>query len=277
MKVYLDMVGCRLNQSELETYARQFRIAGHTLTSKAELADLIVINTCTVTAAAASDSRQMIRQAARSGANQIIVTGCWATLNPQESAEFPGVSQVLGNLEKDHLVSTSLNIPINEFAQGTIQREPIPGSRLRTRAFIKVQDGCDNHCTYCITTLARGVSRSRPINDILADIHSALDGGYQEIILTGVHLGSWGYDFTQPSRLENLISAILDDTNTPRLHLSSLEPWDITSDFFELWQNSRLCRHLHLPLQSGSGATLRRMGRKVTPDTYAELIRQARY
>jgi threonylcarbamoyladenosine tRNA methylthiotransferase MtaB len=269
MKVFLDMVGCRLNQSEIERYARQFRLAGHSLTSDAELADLIVINTCTVTAAAASDSRQKIRRAARTGAKQIIVTGCFATLNPRETAELPRVSQVIGNLEKDDLVPMVLNIPASLFDRTSIQREPIPGTRLRTRAFIKVQDGCDNRCTYCITTLARGKGRSRPIIDILADIHSALDGGSQEIVLTGVHLGSWGYDFYQPSRLENLVRTILDDTDTPRLHLSSLEPWDISPNFFELWQNSRLCRHLHLPLQSGSGATLRRMGRKVTPGAFA--------
>ena len=276
MKVFLDMVGCRLNQSELEAYARQFRIAGHTLTSKAESADLIVINTCTVTAAAASDSRQMIRQAARSGANQIIVTGCWATLNPRETAEFQGVSQVIGNLEKDRLVSTVLDIPVNEFNQWTIQRRPIPGSRMRTRAFIKVQDGCDNHCTYCITRLARGSGRSREIDSILKDVHYALAGGTLEIVLTGVHLGSWGNDFVISSHLSGLVRAILSETDTPRLRLSSLEPWDIYPDFFELWQNPRLCRHLHLPLQSGSEATLRRMGRRIKPESYANLANQAR-
>jgi threonylcarbamoyladenosine tRNA methylthiotransferase MtaB len=276
MKVFLDMVGCRLNQSELETYSRQFRIAGHTLTSHAELADLIVINTCMVTAAAASDSRQKIRQATRSGANQLIVTGCWATLNPQETAEMSGVSQVISNLEKDHLVSTALNIPINEFSQRTIRREPIPGTRLRTRAFIKTQDGCDNHCSYCITRLARGSGRSQGIKGILDDINSALAGGAQEIVITGVHLGSWGYDFEKPSHLLNLINAILSETETPRLRLSSLEPWDISPEFFELWQNPRLCRHLHLPLQSGSERTLRRMGRRITPESYANLIHHAR-
>jgi threonylcarbamoyladenosine tRNA methylthiotransferase MtaB len=276
MNIYLDMVGCRLNQSEIESYARQFRLAGHTLTSNAEIADLIVINTCTVTAAAASDSRQKIRQATRAGANQIIVTGCYATLNPQETASLTGVTQVIGNLKKDDLVSIVLNIPSSSYNQTSIPREPIPGARLRTRAFIKVQDGCDNHCTYCITTLARGAGRSRPIKDVLVDVRSALDGGSQEILLTGVHLGSWGYDFAQPLHLQSLVRAILDDTQTPRLRLSSLEPWDISPNFFELWQDSRLCRHLHLPLQSGCEATLKRMGRKITPQAYAEQIRQAR-
>jgi len=276
MKVFLDMIGCRLNQSEIETYARQFRLAGHSLTSDAASADLIVINTCSVTAAAASDSRQKIRQAARAGANGIVVTGCFATLDPYTTADLPGVSQVISNQEKDNLVPIVLNIPASMFHRTSIQREPIPGTRLRTRAFIKVQDGCDNHCTYCITRFARGVGRSRRINEILMDIHSALDGGSQEIVLTGVHLGSWGYDFELPLHLQDLVSAILDDTETPRLRLSSLEPWDITPEFFELWQNSRLCRHLHLPLQSGSEATLHRMGRKVTPQAYADLILLAR-
>ena len=276
MKVFLDMVGCRLNQSELEAYARQFRLAGHTLSSTANSADLIVINTCSVTAAAASDSRQKIRQAALSGANQIIVTGCWATLYPQETSELPGVSQVIGNPEKDLLVSTVLKIPLPGAEHQTIQREPIPGTRLRTRAFIKVQDGCDNHCTYCITRIARGAGRSRGINAILDDIHSALEGETKEVVLTGVHLGSWGYDFEPSSHLSTLVKTILSETDIPRLRLSSIEPWDISPEFFELWQNPRLCRHLHLPLQSGSESTLKRMGRRVTPAGFAHLIYQAR-
>lgn len=276
MKVYLDMVGCRLNQSEIEGYARQFRLAGHTLTSDAEQADLIVINTCTVTAAAASDSRQKIRQAARAGADEIVVTGCFATLNPRETAALAGVTQVIHNREKDDLVSLVLNIPTTSFAYNPIRREPIPGSRLRTRAFIKVQDGCDNHCTYCITRIARGMGKSRTSKEVIGDIQSALEGGTQEIVLTGVHLGSWGYDFAEPSHLECLIGTILDETTTPRLRLSSIEPWDISPEFFELWQDRRLCRHLHLPLQSGCDETLKRMGRRITSGDFTKLVRQAR-
>jgi threonylcarbamoyladenosine tRNA methylthiotransferase MtaB len=276
MKVFLDMVGCRLNQGEIEAYARQFRLAGHTLTPDSSSADLVVINTCSVTTAAAADSRQKIRQAARSGAGQIIATGCYATLEPSAVLRLPGVSQVIDNLDKDLLVPMVLNIPPADLEHGTIQREPVPGSRLRTRAFIKVQDGCDNHCTYCLTRLARGVGRSRSPDTVLIDINAALQGGAQEIVLTGVHLGSWGYDFTPPSSLQSLLIAILDSSNAPRLHLSSIEPWDITPDFFDLWQNPRLCRHLHLPLQSGSAATLHRMGRKITPESYAHLVAQAR-
>lgn len=276
MKVFLDMVGCRLNQAEIEGYANQFRAAGHSLTADPASADLIVINTCTVTSAAASDSRQKIRQASRSGANQVVVTGCLATLDPQQITVIPGVTQVISNFNKDGLVPAVLGIDPSAFTHTIIHRQPIPGARLRTRAFIKVQDGCNNHCTYCITRLARGAGHSRPLQNILSDIHSALDGGYKEIVLTGVHLGSWGYDFAQPSNLSFLVREILDLTSTPRLHLSSIEPWDISADFFELWNNPRLCRHLHLPLQSGSAATLKRMARKISPVAYAELIHQAR-
>ncbi len=157
-----------------------------------------------------------------------------------------------------------------------LPREPLPGLHLRTRAFIKVQDGCDNACTFCITTLARGVSRSRPLDEIITDINSALNGGAQEIVLTGVHLGSWGLDFQPARRISDLISFILARTSVPRLRLSSLEPWDLDSDFFTLWQSPRLCRHLHLPLQSGSDRVLRRMARKVTPDSFAKLVHTAR-
>lgn len=276
MNIFLDMVGCRLNQSELELFARQFRLAGHRLTPDIEFADMVVINTCTVTAAAASDSRHKIRQAARTGSNQIIVTGCYATLNPYDISKLSEHIRVIGNQEKDDLVSTVLNIPIVDFSQRTIERQPIPGSRLRTRAFIKVQDGCDNHCTYCITQLARGSSRSCTIDSILADIQSAVNGDTKEIVLTGVHLGSWGNDFKPPMHLLNLVNSILSETQIQRLRLSSIEPWDISPEFFELWQNPRLCRHIHLPLQSGSKTTLRRMGRRITPAAFANLIHQAR-
>jgi threonylcarbamoyladenosine tRNA methylthiotransferase MtaB len=276
MKVFLDMVGCRLNQSEIESYASQLRQAGHSLTEDATSADLVIINTCTVTAAAASDSRQKIRQAARAGARQIVVTGCHATLNPSEIYLLQGVTQVVDNQHKDDLVPRVLYGDSSTNIHPFIRREPVPGSRLRTRAFIKVQDGCDNYCTYCITRLARGKGRSRPIAYVLDDVHAALSGAAQEIVLTGVHLGSWGYDFSAPQNLKSLVRTILDETAVPRLRLSSLEPWDISPDFFDLWQDPRMCRHLHLPLQSGCDETLRRMGRKINTGAYWHLLQHAR-
>ena len=276
MKVYLDSVGCRLNQSEIESYARQFRAAGHELVASPAEADLVVINTCAVTAAAASDSRQKVRLAARLGGREIVVTGCWSTLDPQAAASLPRVVQVVPNLEKDNLVANLLQLPAEVFDLEPVARQPVPGARLRTRAFIKVQDGCDNRCTFCVTTLARGAARSRSIAQVLVDIKSALDGACQEIVLTGVHLGSWGQDFSPPQYLRHLVESVLEGSCIPRLRLSSLEPWDLDQNFFELWQDSRLCRHLHLPLQSGSAATLRRMARKTTPQRFAALLDAAR-
>ncbi len=290
MKVYLDSVGCRLNQSEIETYARQFRAAGHTLVATAGEADLVVINTCTVTSAADSDSRQKIRQAGRAMAigagpapKEIVVTGCWSTLHPQAARALPGVGRVIPNGQKDRLVPDLLQISPEVFDQEPLEREPVPGMRARTRAFIKVQDGCDNRCTFCVTTLARGESRSRPISAVLADVQAALHGksaadpqAAREIVLTGVHLGSWGQDLRPRLRLRHLVEAILAETETPRLRLSSLEPWDLDEDFFSLWADRRLCRHLHLPLQSGCAATLRRMARKTTPESFARLVSAAR-
>ena len=276
MKIFLDSVGCRLNQSEIEAYARQFRLAGHELVASPAEADLAVVNTCAVTAQAASDSRQKIRQAARLGSKEVAVTGCWSTLNPQGAAALPKVSRVVPNVEKDHLVADLLHIPQESFDLEPLARQPVPGARLRTRAFIKVQDGCDNRCTFCVTTIARGQGRSRSINKVLAEIRSALDGGCKEVVLTGVHLGSWGHDLTPPLHLRHLVQEILRHTDVPRLRLSSLEPWDLDAEFFGLWADGRLCRHLHLPLQSGSAATLRRMARKTNPEAFASLVAAAR-
>ena len=276
MKVFLDTIGCRLNQSEIETYARQFRTAGHTLVPTAGEADLVVINTCAVTQAAASDSKQKVRQAARNSAASVVLTGCWSTLNPSAAAKLPGVTHTIPNLNKDLLVSEILQVPAERFDQDFLERVPVPGLRLRTRAFVKVQDGCNNRCTFCVTTLARGESRSRPTHEVLKDITAAVAGGAQEVVLTGVHLGSWGYDFEKPSSLKTLVKTILSDSDARRVRLSSLEPWDIQEDFFDLWQDSRLCRHLHLPLQSGSAATLRRMARKTTPQDFSKLVGLAR-
>jgi threonylcarbamoyladenosine tRNA methylthiotransferase MtaB len=276
VNVFLDSIGCRLNQSEIEAYARQFRMAGHTLVSSAGQADLVVVNTCAVTQAAVADSRQKVRQAQRQGAGQVVVTGCWSSLDPSGAAALPGVSQVIPNAQKDLLVPQVLDLPAEEFDREFIERQPVPGLRLRTRAFIKAQDGCDNRCTFCITTLARGPGRSREIPAVLADIQAAVAGGAQEAVLTGVHLGSWGSDFTKPTHLKELVQAILAHTHIPRLRLSSLEPWDLHTGFFDLWQDQRLCRHLHLPLQSGCAATLRRMARKTTPQAFQALVAVAR-
>ena len=267
--------------------ALQFRAAGHEIVASANMADMAVVNTCAVTNDAASESRSKIRQIGRAGVNQIIATGCWSTLQPKEAAALPNVLQVVPNAGKDRLVADTLKLQpsspnVHPFDLEPISRQPLPGLHRRTRAFIKVQDGCDNHCTFCITTVARGEGLSRPLADVILDVRSALDGGAKEIVLTGVHLGSWGYDFSNlfptgsGTHLSDLIRVILNETDAPRLRLSSLEPWDLNETFFSLWENKRLMPHLHLPLQSGCESTLKRMARKTTPGSFRKLVSAAR-
>ncbi|MBV6395922.1 MAG: Threonylcarbamoyladenosine tRNA methylthiotransferase MtaB [Anaerolineales bacterium] len=277
MKIHLDSIGCRLNQSEIETMARQFRAAGHEIVAQAAGAELAVVNTCAVTADAAADSRQLIRHLARAGVGQIIPTGCWTTLQMKEAASLPNVLKVVSNLQKDDLVSefnSESKIPNLEFETEPLARQPLPGLQRRTRAFIKAQDGCDNACTFCVTTVARGAARSRPLAEVIEDVNFALAGGVKEIALTGVHLGAWGQE--RGIHLRDLVKAILDQTDAPRLRLSSLEPWDLDADFFRLWENPRLMPHLHLPLQAGSESTLKRMARKTTPASFRALLAAAR-
>ncbi len=275
-KIYLDMIGCRLNQSELEHIGKQVRLAGHKLVGDVSQADLAIVNTCAVTSKAAADSRQLSRNLERSGIGEIILTGCWATLEPDVASTLPGVFKVVANVDKDQLVSLALPGNIQEFELEPDQRRPIPGARKRTRAFIKVQDGCDKRCTFCITTIARGKATSLSIAGILEDIQAAAASGVKEVILTGVQLGAWGTDLSRPLELADLVDAILKHTEIPRVRLSSIEPWSITPSLIERWRDPRLCRQLHIPLQSGSATTLRRMGRPTNPERYQALIKEIR-
>jgi len=276
MKVFFDTVGCRLNQAEIEQMAAQFRAAGHLVVTEVEQADLVVVNSCAVTAEAASDSRQKARQAQKAGVPNIVLTGCWATLSPAEAALLPGVKTVIPNSEKESLTQTVLGSEFSVYNLEPLERTPLPGIHKRTRAFIKAQDGCNNHCTFCITRLARGEARSESKEKILEHIHFAEAGHAHEVVISGVHLGSWGKDNEERETITDLIHFILDHSHIERLRLSSIEPWDLDERFFELWQNKRVCRHLHLPLQSGCGATLKRMVRNTTPSAYRGLVAKIR-
>jgi threonylcarbamoyladenosine tRNA methylthiotransferase MtaB len=272
MNIYLDMIGCRLNQSEIEIMARQFVAAGHTLVADPTDADLAVINTCTVTSAAAADSRKVIRRIARSGVDKIVSTGCWSTLHPEESQQLPGVVQVVPNHKKEDLVPLLLSQNGDPSSKILQKRVAIPGSRLRTRAFIKIQDGCSHHCTFCITTVARGDSKSISLENIILELDSALHGGSKEAVFTGVQLGSWGKDLNPRLDLSDLVEGALKQTEISRFRLSSIEPWDVSDRLIDLLQETRVARHLHLPLQSGSRTVMRRMARAITPDRYEDLI-----
>lgn len=271
MKVFFDTIGCRLNQAEIERYAAQFAMLGHEPVPDAESADLVVINTCSVTAAAASDSRGKIRSAAKTGA-KVVVTGCWSTMEPEIAAAMEGVSQVVPNAEKDALTSAVLGVEKEIFDEEPLKRIVLPGIHARTRAFIKIQDGCDNHCTFCVTHLVRGKSVSVAKERVLRDVLAAVRSEGKEIVLTGVNLGAWGLDLEPAEELADLISFLLKETDIPRIRLSSLESWNLSDRFLRMWEDPRMCPHFHLPLQSGSESVLKRMARRTTPEEFRRLV-----
>jgi threonylcarbamoyladenosine tRNA methylthiotransferase MtaB len=272
MRIFLDTIGCRLNQSEIEGFANLFRALGHQVVGDPTQADVAIVNTCAVTAKAAADSRKHLRRASREGAQLVIATGCWATLELEAAQNLEGVHSVFVNNQKDSMVADILNLTPEHISTIKVVREPLPGDRGRTRAFIKVQEGCDNRCTYCLTRLARGRSRSRNLNDINNDIQAAIDGGAKEIVLSGVQLGAWGRDFDEPQGLRDLLVEILTRQDIQRLRLSSIEPWEFDLEMLSLWQDQRLCRQLHIPLQSGSDRILKRMGRPIRVSSYKALV-----
>lgn len=270
--LHLDFIGCRLNQAEIEGLGEQFAAAGMTVSSDPASADLIIFNSCAVTADACKSSRRWIRAAHRANPGAaIVVTGCYAHLDAEILRRLPGVNAVFSNEEKEQIATWVMG------EEAATPATPLPpGTLRRTRAFIKAQDGCDNRCTYCVTRLARGRGKSRDAASIVSEIARVTTAGYHEAVLTGVHLGSYGADRGEGHTLPHLIQRILGETGIARLRLSSLEPWDIAADLFELWEDPRLCPHLHLPLQSGSGKILKAMARRTTPASFAALADSAR-
>ncbi len=290
MRIYLESLGCRLNYAEMSALGRQLAGAGHELAASAEEADLCVVNSCAVTGEAARQSRQLARRLARANpAARLVVTGCYATLEGETAARLPNVDLIVGNTRKDDLLalieaeveSSRLKVESSDIhlQPSTLNLEPTPINLQpsRTRAFIKVQDGCRNRCTFCIVTVARGDERSRAIAEVVTEINALHAEGYQEAVLTGVHLGGYGSDLD--AGLRELVAALLADTTIPRLRLSSLEPFDLAPDFFDLWAQPgghRLMPHLHLPAQSGSDAVLRRMARRNRVADFEALVGAAR-
>jgi len=277
VKVWLGSLGCRLNQAEIEAMAAELRARGLGLAQLPEEAGIAIINTCSVTAAAAADSRGLVRRThRRNPAAEIILTGCWSTLEPARAAALPGVVRVVANDTKDALVAEVFCAARQGEAPSRYPREPIPGDRHRLRAFLKIQDGCDQHCTYCVARLARGHSHSLPESAVLDHAREALAGGAQEIVLTGVALSAYGSDRGAHGGLAQLIRRLLAETAVPRLRLSSLEPWAVSPALLDALDHPAVCRHLHLPLQSGARKTLHRMGRPSLPRAYAGSVAQAR-
>ena len=277
MFVNFQALGCRLNEAELETWASQFMQRGHQVTTDAAEADVVVFNSCAVTAQADRKSRQQIGRLQRSNpAARLIVTGCHASLNPDRVKQYLGVDLVVDNQYKEQLVDQTLEL----LGQGiSVDTEPGEAEnalllRGRHRGFIKIQDGCRYRCTYCIVTLARGDERSRGEAEIVAEINRLHRQGINEIALTGVHVGGYGSDIG--SSLYRLLSEILERSQIPRIRLASVEPWDLPDNFFGLFENPRLMPHMHLPIQSGCDSVLRRMARRCKTEEFARLVERAR-
>lgn len=351
-------LGCKVNQADSEAISEQMSAAGFVQRDFNEAADIYIVNTCTVTHLGDRSSRLMISQARRRQPDALlVVTGCYAELNPQGVAALPGVSLVIGNQQKDALVETieahrqtaaaeaseegqrsapsqqegqapprhsqeahdfvdrargvSLAYPLLPVISPQEQHigsdvaleidpseaEPQPDNperaslftesaapgpashahlHTRTRVQMKVQDGCDNRCTYCIVPYVRGASRSRSIGAVVEHVQRKVRAGFQEIVLTGIHLGDYHPADDEKQDLGDLIAALLRETEIRRIRVSSLEPEDFRLEWLDLWRDPRMCRHFHLPMQSGSDYVLRRMARRYNSARYREIITTAK-
>ncbi|HSQ06748.1 MAG TPA: radical SAM protein, partial [Chromatiaceae bacterium] len=246
MRVRLHTLGCRLNEAELEAWAQGLAAQGHRLCGPEERADLVLVNTCAVTAEALRKSGQLLRRSRREDPDaRLVVSGCAVSLPGPPPALVAAADLVVPNADKDRLVAIAVDRL--GLAPGPVAVPgPAPGTggetlfaRSRQRAFVKVQDGCRHRCAYCVITLARGDERSRPIQDLVAQVQGLVDAGVEEVVLTGVHLGGYG---TEPSGqgLMDLVRALLGQSGIRRLRLGSLEPWDLAPGFWGLFADPRL-------------------------------------
>jgi threonylcarbamoyladenosine tRNA methylthiotransferase MtaB len=314
---HVENFGCRATQADGAALERQFATRGLAPSSAAQ-ADLVILNTCTVTNSADQDARAAIRRVQRQNPlAKIIVTGCYAQRAPEEIAALPGVTAVIGNSHKHQLAEIVLEsgrlplasqserstfVPLSSLGSDahifvsdifahtellaapvfelTTREELTARESDRTRPNLKVQDGCDNRCSFCIIPGVRGHSRSLPLPQVIREMNALVAAGYREVVISGINLGRWGCDFeaTGPKQdFEDLLRAILSETNLEKLRISSVEPMDWSDELIELVSSSpRIAKHAHVPLQSGSDAVLRRMHRKYRPWHYREKIEKIR-
>jgi threonylcarbamoyladenosine tRNA methylthiotransferase MtaB len=282
-RVAFSTLGCKVNQFETETIEGLFKQRGYAVVSFDQAADVYVINTCSVTHLGERKSRQLIRRASRINPDAtIVVTGCYAQVSPDEVEALGEVDVIVGTQQRHRIVDLAeeairKNSKIT--AVGDIMTashfEDIPLFSMpgRTRAFLKIQEGCANYCTYCIIPYARGPLRSRPLTSIMEETRKLVAAGFQEIVLTGIHLGAYGRDLPQDSNLAQAIRAVLSVEGVRRLRLGSLESIEVSDEIIEIMQSDdRLCPHLHLPLQAGDDQILQAMNRHYTVAEYRRFI-----
>ena len=278
LKVAFHTLGCKVNYYETEALKGAFRREGFELVDFQERADVYVINTCTVTHLADRKSRQAVRRAKkRNPAAIVAVTGCYPQVNPGELTSLPEVDIISGTGErlslpeivKRKLEGEDIAPLVTPYGQAAIFEDlPWVPEQERTRAFLKIQDGCDDFCSFCIVPYVRGRERSLPPEQVLIEVKSRAAAGYKEVVLTGTKVGS----YKQDGGLPGLIKRILRETGVERLRLSSLQPQELTPGLLGLWKDPRLCRHLHIPLQSGSDAVLQGMRRRYSLSDYERAV-----
>lgn len=314
---YVENFGCRATQADGAAIEEQFREQGLSRADDPHSAQFVVLNTCAVTASAEQDARAAIRRIRRYNPGcEVIVTGCYAQRVPHEVASLPGVSAVVGNSHKNTLAQIALRgqsekyrlrlnfVPLSSltgssasfspsvfvsdiFAHTELIAAPVfDSANQRTRPNLKVQDGCNNRCSFCIIPSVRGRSRSLKLDEVLREVNQLVESGYREVVISGINLGRWGRDFhdetmwagrPRPPKFEDLVRAILEHTSLEKLRISSVEPMDWSDSFIGLMAESpRIAKHAHVPMQSGSDAVLRRMHRKYRPWHYREKIEKIR-
>jgi threonylcarbamoyladenosine tRNA methylthiotransferase MtaB len=298
---HVENFGCRATQADGAAIERQLLARGLERASASVAAEVVVLNTCTVTASADQDARAAIRRIHRENpAARILVTGCYAQRAPEELSALPGVSLVVGNSHKHELASYAAPmaseggfIPLGRvglcpessvivgdiFAHTELMAAPVfaAGSFEKTRPNLKVQDGCNNRCSFCIIPSVRGRSRSLKLDQVFREVDGLVASGYREIVLSGINLGRWGRELTPRMNFAALLRAILERTAIEKIRISSVEPMDWTNEVIELVATSvRIAKHAHVPLQSGSDRILRRMHRKYRPWHYADRIERIR-
>ncbi|MBQ4160426.1 MAG: tRNA (N(6)-L-threonylcarbamoyladenosine(37)-C(2))-methylthiotransferase MtaB [Clostridia bacterium] len=278
-KVAFCTLGCKVNQYESQAMGELFTAAGYTVVPYESEADVYIINTCSVTSLADRKSRQMIRRAKKQNPDAyVVVTGCFAQTAPEKVSEIEGVNLVVGTSGRNKIVelveqAENARIAVEDIMQAH-EFEPlsVSGYSEHTRAFIKAQEGCSQFCSYCIIPYARGPVRSRPQVEIIEEANRLAAHGYEEIVLVGIHIASYGRDLKEDTSLQTLITEIEKIDGIRRIRLSSIEPMHLNEAFIETVKNSKkLCRHFHISLQSGCDATLRRMNRKYTSADYARI------
>ncbi len=285
-KIFFQTLGCKVNQYETEAMQKLFEAAGWTIAEKISEAQVVVVNTCTVTAVSSQKSRQMIRRAAKKNC-VVVVVGCYAQSEPEEISKIDGVDVIIGTKDRTkivELVEAAINRREKIFQVGSVEDirefEELPHSPHRTRAFLKIEDGCNNFCSYCIIPYVRGRVRSRPLESIRAECLELKAAGFKEIVLTGIHIGAYGRDLRgqvsgfrgQGISLVDAIKIVLDAANPLRLRLGSIESAEMTDALIDLIKNDgRICNHVHLPLQSGSDEILKAMRRPYMTKNFSEL------